>query len=212
MKTISVLLFILFAPVLHGAMIEQNAKGDLRVVGEGRETYSPTGISVSAEALAYQDDWKYAYKQPGVPMHVEGLTNVTFKAIDMFNLERTRTADVALLYDKENKIIKVVKNVFLDQDKILNPILIISILTIILMVVTNLFSKKSWSPVLRLITLCMTVLSVLVATIISWSTAVPAFIALLALLCSVTSFEEYSIIDGIFYIAMIITIWMSYRV
>ncbi len=158
MKKITLLLIALFAlfftaSSLQAATVEVGSKDNLRIapVAGTKETWTPTGVSVSDEALQYGDTWKEMFEKPGIikiNAVVPVMTSDHRKMIGVFKMETRTITDIALVYNKNKKTIEAVTNAGVAKTKWeFSPFIIFAILAIFAMVGSNILRRKLVAPV-----------------------------------------------------------------
>ena len=168
----------------QAAEIEVGSNGALRIAEPKQTPWTPTGVSVSEEALKFGDAWKEAFQNPGTVAPVK--THAKHKMTGAFTETILTIADMAVVYDKDaGTVTTVLSAAIVKTDEQFNPFLIFAIIAVLAMIVSNTFTLNAKGA----------------------AAAAAAAVTAFAVADDTT---VYKVASGIFYVAMLIAVYAIY--
>ena len=213
---LSIALFLFsFSPAfVQAAEIEVGGDGALRAVEQAGQTWTPTGVSVSDEALAFGDAWKEAFRNPGRAVTVK--THKEHEMTGPFTETIKTFADTGILYDKVASTVTVGSVVAVEETSTrLNLFLIFAIIALLAVAASRVLLKKNKAGAF-VIAFCAAVVAAYFASMAAADVSVVAFmVAIIAFIPGCIALLAgsdmlHKMVSYIFYIAMPVAIYMMY--
>lgn len=149
--------------VSNAGNVEKASDGSLRL---NEQKYIETDITVMPEAK-YNDLWKKAIKTgEAIPMPVKGkMTNDNPEMIGLFHQKETKVAEKAVVFDPENKKVRVENDYRLGVATYFNPYFVFWILAVIILIIliVSLFTSKDFRFISSLTFLAFSIVALLAA-------------------------------------------------
>lgn len=140
MKKLFALLWLFFVcvPIVNAGNVEKGSDGSFRFRDD--MTYTPLDITVTPEAFHYKEEVKEALVKPGVVIPVVEVEVRRDGMTDLFHEKRTTVVKVGVIFEKDAKLVNVVKNVEIGVKKF-NPYFILWMAGVIAIMVANIFGN-----------------------------------------------------------------------
>lgn len=145
MKKLFALLWMFLAcvTIAHAGNLEKGSDGSLRIQPEV-VSYAPIDATITAEASAYEKEWKWAFANPGVVVPIETKTKPAGMA-DLFHERIIPVTKIGVIFDKETKTVRVVRDMVMPEEKRFNPYLIFCVIGVIAMTVAITITGKGFA-------------------------------------------------------------------